>query len=155
PTEKEGPIPPYLVFGPNFAVRTSVFHAGTRFDPNIGPSGSSYPMGSETEFLIRLGRQDHKAWHAQSAIVEHFIRKEQLTQDWVFQRAIRWGRGRYRMSQDVKLWLGVPRHLFRDMPKEAVQMAAAKISFQQEAFFHAHWRFNVLRGMAHGARIMN
>jgi len=29
---------PHL-YGPNMAVRTSVFQSGTRFDPSIGPRG--------------------------------------------------------------------------------------------------------------------
>lgn len=154
---KEGPIPTNLISvvqGPNMAVRTSVFQAGIRFDPSIGPSGSSYPMGSETELILRLNRQGHGAWHVPGAVVEHFVRKEQLSQSWVLQRAIRWGRGRQRMSQDVKLWFGMPRHLFRDIPKEAFVMAAAWVSFRPEALLRSRWRLNILRGKAIEARTL-
>jgi L-malate glycosyltransferase len=148
---KEGPLPPALISvvqGPNMAIRTSLFHAGTRFDTSIGPRGSDYPMGSETELVLRLSRQGHKAWHVQGAVVEHFIRETQLSKEWVLQRAIRLGRGRQRMSPNVKLWMGVPRHLVRDIPKEGLIMAAAWVSFRQDALLRSRWRFNILRGKA-------
>jgi glycosyltransferase involved in cell wall biosynthesis len=152
---REGPIPGVLVFGPNMAVRTAIFQSGVRFDPAIGPRGSSYAMGSETEILLRLEKQGHRAWHVEHAVVEHFIRKEQLTKEWVLQRAKRWGRGRYRMSPTARLWLGVPRHLFRDFPKEGLGILAAFILFRRKAFFNARWRFNILLGIASEARRMN
>ena len=157
PALQEGPIPSRLISivqGPNMAVRTSVFRSGMCFDPTIGPRGSDYPMGSETEFILRLSRQGHKAWHVKGAVVEHFVRKAQLDQSWVLQRAIRWGRGRQRMSRDDKLWLGIPRHLFRDIPKEGLLMAAAWLSCRQDALFRARWRFNILRGKLLEARAL-
>src|SRR5208337_1912563 len=90
PSWKEGPIAPHLVFGPNMAVRTSVFQLGVRLDPSIGPRGSSYPMGSETELTLRLSRQGQQAWHVRGAVVEHLIREAQMKKAWVFQRAIRY-----------------------------------------------------------------
>jgi glycosyltransferase involved in cell wall biosynthesis len=152
---REGPIPGYLVFGPNMAVRATIFRSGVRFDTAIGPRGSSYPMGSETEILLRLEKQGHRAWHVEHAVVEHFIRKEQLTKEWVLQRAKRWGRGRYRISPNAKLWLGIPRHLFRDLPKEGLAMIAALVLCRREALFDARWRFNILIGIASEARRMN
>jgi glycosyltransferase involved in cell wall biosynthesis len=154
PSLKEGPVDAVLVFGPNMAVRNRLFQAGVRFDPGMGPRGTSYPMGSETDLLVRLERQGHKAWHVQNAVMEHFIRKEQMEKSWVLQRAVRYGRGRFRMSLNVKLWRGIPRHLFRDIPREGMLIVAAWISFRQKALFQAQWRFNTLRGMASEARAM-
>ncbi len=153
PSLKEGQVAPFLVFGPNMAVRASIFQSGVRFDTTIGPSGSSYPMGSETEILLRLGRQGQKAWFTPGAVVEHLIRREQMTQPWVLHRAIRWGRGQYRLSAQVKSWMGIPRHLFRDVPKEIIRMGTAWLTFNPGARFRARWRLNVLRGKAIEARI--
>jgi len=50
---------------------------------------------------------------------------------------------------------GVPRFLFRDLPKELALMAVARISFKQDSLFQARWRFNTLRGMAIEARKMS
>jgi glycosyltransferase involved in cell wall biosynthesis len=154
PSLVDGPIAPFMVVGPNMAIRASIFQSGTCFDPSIGPRGSNYPMGSETELLLRLARQGHQSWHVRSAVVEHFIRKEQLEKVWVLQRGIRCGRGRHRLSRNAKLWVGIPRHLFRDLPKEAVRVAVAGIFFRQEALLRSRWRFNILRGIAIEARTM-
>jgi glycosyltransferase involved in cell wall biosynthesis len=154
---KEGPLPSdqiTLVQGPNMLVRTSVFHSGTRFDVSIGPRGFSYPMGSETEFVLRLGSQGHRGWYVKSAIVEHFVRKEQMEKSWIMQRAVRWGRGCHRIAPNVKSWRGMPLHLLRDFPKEAISIASAWITLRAEALFRARWRFNILCGKLIEARIM-
>ena len=157
PSLKEGELPPGMITwvqGPNMAIRACVFESGVRFDTSIGPRGSKYAMGSETELILRLGQQGHRAWYVQGAIVEHFIRKEQLRREWVLGRAIRWGRGGHRLDPRGKLWGSIPRHLFRDLPKEGLRMAIAWITFQDEALFRAHWRFNWLIGKAIEARIL-
>lgn len=159
PLQEEGPVSPDKVFGPNMAVRMSVFQSGTRLNPTIGPRGSDYPMGSETELVLRLGQQGYRAWHVQDAIVEHFIRKEQEEKPWVLQRATRWGRGLQRLSHDglfddVKLWRGIPRHLLRDVPLEALFMASAWLLLREKALFLSRWRFNILRGKALEARVL-
>ena len=149
PGLKEGPLNGLLVTliqGPNMAIRSSVFEKGTRLDTSIGPNGPDYPMGAETELVLRLGREGYKGWHVPAAVVEHLVRKEQLEEDWVLQRGIRWGRGCHRLYPNVKLWGSIPRHLFRDIPKEMLSVLAARLTFRQEALFCARWRLNILRG---------
>jgi glycosyltransferase involved in cell wall biosynthesis len=155
--QADGPIAPNLVFGPNMAIRASIFQAGVQFDPSIGPRGSSYPMGSETELLLRLGREGYGAWYVSGAVVEHLIRQEQLNKSWVMQRAIRYGRGHYRLfgadgTFAGRLWMGVPRHLFRDIPKAGVFAIWAWICRRRETLFRSRWDFNFLRGQAIEAR---
>jgi L-malate glycosyltransferase len=157
PSLQDGPLPAsqvYDVIGPNMAIRTSIFQSGIRFDSSIGPRGSSYPMGSETELVLRLSRQGHKAWYVQAAKVEHLVRVEQLEKSWVLRRAICLGRGRHRWWQNPRLWIGIPRHLFRDIPKEILRMAAAWVTFRREARFRSRWRFNTLIGEAIEARCL-
>jgi L-malate glycosyltransferase len=157
PFLKDGPLPLWRIpdiIGPNMAIRSNIFHSGIRFDSSIGPSGSSYAMGSETEFLLRLSKQGYKGWHVCAAIVEHLVRGEQLEKDWILQRAIRFGRGHHRLFPNPRLWLGVPRHLFRDLPKEGLRIVAAWASFRQDALFRSRWRFNYLVGVAIEARSM-
>jgi len=141
------------------AVRTSVFGCGIRFDPSIGPSGQNYPMGSELELILRLERKGHRAWYARDAIVEHFIRQNQLDKSWVFKRAIRFGRGMHRLCDkglfpEVKLWGSLPRHLFRDIPKETLLMTGGWVFGRHDIVFRARWRFNILWGKATEARII-
>lgn len=157
PTLQEGPIEPHHVFGPNMAIRASVFRPGARFDTSIGPRGTSYAMGSETEFVERLGRAGAKAWHTKGAVVEHFIRQEQLKMEWVLGRAIRLGRGQYRLygaaqDADALSFRGVPVHLFRRAFKQAVLAIFTRVGLRREAHFRACWRLNVLRGKITEAR---
>ena len=154
PLQKDGPVDPYSVFGPNMAIRTSVFQPGIRFDSSIGPCGSSYPMGSETELVLRLCAQGCKAWHVHAAVVEHLVRAEQINEAWVMKRAIHFGRGRQRISPDPKLWFGIPRHLFLKIPKAGLRMAAASMLLQRETFFRSRWYFNYFCGHAIEARIL-
>jgi glycosyltransferase involved in cell wall biosynthesis len=146
---REGELPEEhvpLIFGPNMGVRTAVFAGGARFDTSIGPSGRRYPMGSETELVLRLARNGHKGWHAERAIVEHFIRKDQLTPGWILGRAVCFGRGQYRLFPNSRLWGGIPRHLFRDIPVEWARIALAALLLRDRELLQARWRCNVLLG---------
>ena len=82
--------------------RADVFNSGFRFDVSIGPRGTSYAQGSETEFVRRLGKHKYASWHVHSAEVEHFIRDYQLRKSWILGRAIRFGRGQYRLNQAAR-----------------------------------------------------
>ena len=158
PSLPDGPLDPKEIYGPNMAVRTSVFTSGARFDTSIGPKGASYPMGSETELVLRLGRQGHRAWHARQAVVEHYVREEQLGKDWVMQRAVRFGRGQYRLfgiqGANGSPTVGSRPVLWRKMLKQAALMIAGRFAFQEEMAFRAAWRFNYFRGEAIEARNM-
>jgi L-malate glycosyltransferase len=160
PSLREGSIDHHFVVGPNMAVRASVFSDGFRFDPTIGPQGANYAMGSETEFVKRLGRHGFAAWHAPDAKVEHFIRDYQMTSSWILRRAIRFGRGLYRLGlmegpAAITTWLGIPRHLFRDILVQTAQLLKGFLTLNLETIFRARWELNVLRGQlieAHNAR---
>ncbi len=91
----EGPIEPAGIFGPNMAVRTSVFKRGFRFNENIGPNGSdaNYPMGSETEFCCRLAQNGAACWFAKEPLVYHIIHAHQISMTYWVKRAYRHGRG--------------------------------------------------------------
>ena len=159
PSLKEGPLDPREIYGPNMAIRAEIFRSGARFDTKIGPSGASYPMGSETEMVLRLGRQGHKAWHVQSAVVEHYIRREQVQQDWVWKRAIRFGRGQYRLYRggagaETRSSFAVALYFLRKMSKQAALMVAGWLCFRKETVFRAHWRLNCFWGEAMEARIL-
>jgi glycosyltransferase involved in cell wall biosynthesis len=147
----DGPLPLDMfsvIQGPNMAIRSDIFRSGVRFDPMIGPKGASYPMGSETELVMRLGAQGYKARHVRNAIVEHLVRREQLDRHWILQRAVRWGRGRFRMAKNPKLWFGVPRHLLRDVPREMIHWTVARLSGRPDAALRARWQLGILRGIA-------
>ena len=95
----EGPIAPDEIFGPNMAVRSSVFASGLRFDENIGPNRSDpdYPMGGETEFCCRVAQSGARAWYAKEPRVQHIVRSHQLRRSYWAKRAYRHGRGAARV----------------------------------------------------------
>lgn len=158
PEMKEGPIRPFLVFGPNMAIRSAVFQSGVRFEPSIGPRSTSYAMGSETELTTRLDEQGHKSWYVPSAVVEHFIRDYQLRQSWVMRRAVRYGRGRFRLDymqvyRRYPSWFGVPRTFFRQIFEQEKTIIKAWLRSDQQELFCATWRRNFLWGHVVEARL--
>jgi glycosyltransferase involved in cell wall biosynthesis len=92
---KAGPCSCDAIFGPNMAVRASIFAAGHRFSEEVGPDETRrmYAMGGETEFLRRLEAVGYMGWFVPEAVVGHIIRPEQLEEEWILQRAYRYGVG--------------------------------------------------------------
>jgi glycosyltransferase involved in cell wall biosynthesis len=158
PDWPEGPIPASSAWGPNTAIRTAVFKAGICFDTSIGPNGNNYVQGGDTELTRRLEASGHRAWHVHDAIVEHFIRKEQLELAWAMSRANRYGRGEFRLGQipeltTRRLFLGAPLHLYKELRREAVNIALAWMLRREGALIQSRWRYNFTRGQLQEARI--
>lgn len=154
-----GPTGAHTVFGPNMAIRAEVFASGARFATSIGPQGRDYAMGSETELVRRLLRRGHEAWHVPEAVVEHFIRKTQMTQQWVLGRAARFGRGQFRLTYAdaplaARALRGVPLFLYRQLMGEMAAVLKAECRFDAEAAFRARWELNYIRGQMREARVI-
>jgi len=155
----EGPTTPDTVWGGNMAVRADLFERGFRFDASIGPRGANYAQGSETEFVRRLGQHGFSAWHVHNAEVEHFIREFQMRKSWILGRAIRYGRGMYRLNQAddstrMITWFGAPRYLFRQILEQAAQLLKCMLRFDKERVFRERWKLNYYRGFIIEARIL-
>lgn len=91
-----GPVAPEGIFGPNMAVSGGLIRRGFRFDESIGPSSAdaAYPMGSETEFCVRVAREARvEAWFANKPQVRHIVRPNQVREEFILARAFRHGRG--------------------------------------------------------------
>ena len=152
PTLREGEIGAGSLFGPNMAIRASVFASGCCFDPSIGPRGNgSYTMGSETELSLRLERSGLKAWHVESAVVEHIVQDFQLTPKWILRRAALFGREIYRLHDEkrfvnsIKL-CGVPIYLIRCALLEAGKSAHARLRGDSRKRFGFRWKLNFTLG---------
>ncbi len=157
PNWPEGPITPRRIYEPNSAYRAHIFKAGYRFDPAIGPSGSNYPMGSGSEFHVRLIKAGYTAWHCKRAVVEHIVRKSQMEKDWVLGRAFRYGRGQYRQEikdtlKSPRLIFGVPRFILREVATQALRVARTSIGKDKGKLFTERWNLNFLAGQAYEAR---
>ncbi len=160
PSCEEGPIPPYLVFGPNMAIRAEIFEAGHRFNARIGPRGRSYAMGSETDLTMRLAKAGFKAWHCKQAVVEHIIREFQMDRGWILRRTRRFGRGEYRLkfqydNSKRKKYLGVPGHLIKEIAQQGVHVARVKLHGDPAELFREYWKLNYLIGQAIEARLID
>lgn len=147
----EGPISPELIFGPNMAVRRVIFQDGVRFDESIGPNGASYAMGSETELTLRLVGAGHRTWYCDQAVVEHYIRKQQLDRNWILNRAVRYGRGRFRLRTRTAVppastLLGVPLLSFKRVVGAVIEIGKTRLGRDSVAAFEAHWELRVAMG---------
>jgi glucosyl-dolichyl phosphate glucuronosyltransferase len=111
----EGPYSVNKVWGPNMAILAEVFRAGWKFNPNIGPNGNNYVMGSESELLLRLEKAGFGAIYLRKGLVHHQIRPEQLSKKWLYGRAFRFGRSLAKTSKrdSVPYFFKAPRFLFR------------------------------------------
>jgi glycosyltransferase involved in cell wall biosynthesis len=158
PAWAEGPIAASSVWGPNTAIRSAVFKAGIDFNSQIGPSGNNYAQGGDTELTRRLESLGHRAWHVHDAIVEHFVREEQLDLTWVMRRAIRHGRGEFRLGQineltSRRILFGAPRYLYKQLVREALSVAVAWLSRNEGDLLQSRWRLNFIRGQIQEARV--
>ena len=141
---KEGPYEARYIWGPNMAVRAEIFHSGWSFNPDIGPNGKNYVMGSETEFNKRLEKAGFKSVYLPNSLVYHQIRPEQLTVNWLYGRAFREGRRQAYQQRlhEVRMLFGVPKHLFR--PLITVGIKRALYFFNRKTALQLgilHWRF--------------
>lgn len=107
-------ILPQDVWGGNMMLRSEIFEQGYSFNTGVGPSGKNYIMGSETELLLKLEKAGFKAFYVAQCIVYHQIRQEQLSLQWLKQRAFRSGKGvAFNQPDDSRALCGVPLYLFR------------------------------------------
>ena len=159
PAWKEGPIDPLWVYGPNIAIRSEVFRAGHRFDVTLGPRGSTYQQGDETEFLQRIGRAGFHCWHCKEMVVAHIIRKHQMTKEWLLRRAIAIGRaqfkrefGQFGEQQPPPSMFGMPRYLIREIVVQMLRVGSAVLSRNSNIILRERFRLNSLIGRALGSR---
>jgi GT2 family glycosyltransferase len=156
---KEGPTTPEMLFGPNMAVRGAIFAAGYRFDERMGPRLKAYPMGGETEFTRRLTRDGYRAWHCERAVVHHFISAKQIERKWIFGRAVRFGRGQYRLdcresSDAARTWSREVRHLIRGAINVCFDVRSKRRSEIRAYLFQAEWGLHFVLGRVQEARNM-
>ena len=146
PTSVEGVVTE-LPFGPNHAIRSRLLD-GMRLCESIGPCGRNYPMGSETELLLRLRARGEGVVFVPSAPVVHVIEPHQVSLRWLWGRGFRFGRGQVRLDPDVssRQLLGAPRYLFREAAVAGVQAAYGTVINSRRK-----WERVIAMGIACGA----
>jgi glycosyltransferase involved in cell wall biosynthesis len=156
PKQTEGVLPASLIpVGPNLAIRASRL-LGDRFCENIGPRGSNYAMGGESELIYRLMARGELCVYVPTAVVKHVVGRDQLQLQWLFRRSFRAGRGIARLTPDraSPRIFGVPRYLWRMLGASGFgYVASLAAGFRQR--FEAGIAFHSVRGQIHEYRILN
>ncbi len=107
-------------YGPSFAIRQAAL-GEERFPVHLGPQTGAYAMGGEGDFLRRIAADKYNYVYVPSARVQHVVRPEQTTAEWLFNRAQKKGRGQVYLPTakkrrrllvfgvSIRLWLAVGR----------------------------------------------
>jgi glycosyltransferase involved in cell wall biosynthesis len=126
-------LPPMEIWGGNMMLRTFLFKDHMSFNIKVGPSGSNYVMGSETELLKRLEANGHQGMYIANSIVHHQIRSEQLTINWLKHRTYRLGRGVANGEQDNSAQLfGIPRYLIKSIAFDSFHALKSIVLFKSK-----------------------
>ena len=143
------------LYGPNFSVRRSVFDSGLLFDEAIGPNGSHYIMGDETDFLRRAARTGHRAWFEPGITVKHRVAAHQLERRWLFERAALAGRTLVHNSlrdgeplDGVATLAGYPRWSILRYARFRAQEVLARLRPNCSGELYAHWHGGFIHGYA-------
>lgn len=133
----EGEFHPWMVLGPNWAIRSHLFHQGFAFRTDLGP-GTDLIVGDETELAYRLHKSGCAFAYLPQGLVYHTIRPEQLTVQWLYRRVLKSGRswalnGGY---PDVPLLFGVPRYLFKGVVIKYLKYLRSCCQNNQQTRFH-------------------
>jgi len=159
PEWKDGPIPAARIFGPNMACRKTVLDAGFRFDESIMTDGSAtFPMGDETDFLVRAEQAGFRAWFVSDAVVEHMIPASNIEPRWLVRRAFRQGRGSISVfnksiPEGTPIVFGCPRYLWRGLAEDGLEVAWSYLTLSRERILRARWKFTYRRGQVYQYRI--
>ena len=155
PELSEGEISHGKVWGPNMAVTRRVIDSGLIFNPNIGPNGVDYVMGSETEFLQRVTQAGFRCAFIPRAVVFHQIRENQLTLEWLAGRAVRQGKGSAAVSElpNGKYLFGAPRYLYKKVILHKIFMFTSRLKQSNEQYYSHLIRHNFLKGQIEQYRV--
>lgn len=154
--EKPEKIPSWKAWGANLAIRSCIFfEQGYQYNPNVGPNGKNYAMGSEAELLDRLEADGHKTYYLPDSLVYHQIEPSQTTLKWLRGRMMKAGRGKVRRSkiQSVKKIYGIPRYII----KKAFTHLILTLSFffiDREKYLDNYLEFFYLIGMMKEYRVL-
>lgn len=153
----DGPCSPRLVYGANMSFRMSIFRSGYRWNPAVGSNGTRfYAMGSDTEFTLRVHAAGHKVRFCNAASVQHIIAPVQLTRNWLWSRAVTFGRGDIQKARranpdagDVARIFGVPRYALPLILRHAAATVAATLRGDRRAQYHSLWECGYACGAAY------
>jgi glycosyltransferase involved in cell wall biosynthesis len=143
----EGEIPVVQVYGPNMAMRRTLFADGRRFDVSICSPERRFMMADESSFLLEMGALGHAAIYLPGALVHHQVRPEQMQLAWLKDRAFRSGRtiAVHEQALRPRMFLGLPRYVFSELLWSLAWAGWCKIRGEHAralSFYlsYCHWR---------------
>lgn len=161
PSWLDGPIKASLIFGPNMACRSEVFDKGFLFDERIATDGTtSFPMGDETDLLVRAERAGFKAWFVKDAVIEHTIPASNIKPKWLIRRAFRQGRGWVCVFQqtgieNAPILFGCPRFLWRSLAEDGLAVLHAYLLLNKRKILKARCALNYRCGQIYQHRVFS
>lgn len=156
---QDGPVNPGMIWGPNMAIKSHIFNSGYHFNEDVGPSSGNYIMGSEVDFTHRLHNAGFLNWFSNEIVVRHQILHHQLTRKWLWNRAIRFGKGRFAArlkkntkESDIVDFCGLPRWRVWEFLKDLMSFPVALLKKDETHYLKLFWRigenYSVLSNMA-------
>ncbi len=145
----EGEYKPSMVWGPNFAVRSSLFAEGFRFNVDFGPNSGQYLMGDETEFIYRLEQAGYIPVYLPDALVHHQIRPEQLSMEWLRRRVASYG-GTFAFMSGLPhspMLFGVPRYMYSQTLQAFLQYLRSRLFSDDKTRFESELMYWYRKGM--------
>jgi hypothetical protein len=90
------------------------------------------------------------------------IRRDQMKKEWMLRRAMKYGCFHYQYQWKYKdyllgrpvLFLGIPRHMIREILEQTIQVVRTKLSQDADTAFKERWQLYYLVGRAIGSRIV-
>lgn len=154
PTREERPYGDgdFLPYGANLAIRREIFDKGYRYNTEVGPDGSNtYVMGSETQLLKRLKKDGYDPIFLPRAVVQHQIRKSQLTRAGLNTRNFRVGLTVGQTGENnMPLLLGAPRYLWKQLIQTMIKRGVAKLFSNKIKSFELNCSFWRIKGIIYG-----
>lgn len=143
-------VPSGKLWGGNLALRASLLAGGARFNENLGPSDGNYATGCESDFTRRLEMQGVKCVFAPRAVVQHVVREEQLSEDWLCRRAYKHGEGdaAHTPIDGHVVWFGMPRWLLRQRVEWTLRSWRHALTGNRSKALDAKMELEFLRGAA-------
>lgn len=139
---EEGEFHPWMVFGPNWAMRSDLFRMGFFFRTDLGP-GTELIVGEETELAYRLHKAGMVLAYIPQSLVYHQIRPEQLTVQWLYERVFKSGQS-WALNgglPNVPLLFGVPRYLYKSVIIKYFKYLASFLQANQQTRFHSGLKY--------------
>ncbi len=146
----EGVFHPWMIFGPNWAMRAELYRQGHRFRTDIGP-GTELIVGEETELAYRLHEAGCEMAYLPQSIVYHKIRPEQLSIQWLNRRVFLSGQSWALNGEipQVPLLFGVPRYLYKSVVIKGVKYLLSFLQSNRDVRFHAGLTYWFEKGYAY------